>query len=67
MKLKNKTIHIHSDGYGKLFARVYDKDKSGVLTNDRCYKFVGVLEGVDVEVSIPKGCRTEYAKIIKVK
>lgn len=67
MILKNKTVIITANAFGKLCLTVYKKDKKGVLEFDNYYKFNGQIEGVDVEIEVPKGCRTEYAKIIKVK
>lgn len=70
MKLKNKSIRIWGNNYGNIFLSTYTKNKKGVLESkkdDKCYKFDGSIDGVDLEISIPKGCRTEYAKIIKIK
>jgi hypothetical protein len=63
MILKNKKIMLVGNAYGKVSMSVSDKDDNYIGS----YKFDGHFDGVDLEISIPKGCRTEYAKIIKVK
>ena len=70
MKIKNKAIRIGATSFAgrlSMYLNVYKKDKKGVLEHEQTYKFDGSMDGVDLEISIPKGCRTEYAKIIKVK
>ncbi len=60
--LKNKSVRIRANTYGDLFINVYTT-KNGE-TYEGTYKFDGDMEGVDLEVGIPKGKRKEYAKII---
>ena len=67
MILKNKSILITSDVYGNKFLTVFKKVKPNTLEVDKQYKFDGQIDGADLEIYIPKGCRTEYAKIIKTK
>jgi hypothetical protein len=64
MIYKNKDIVICADRFSHLFVNVYKKGKKELIGQ---YKIDGYINGVDVEISTPKGCRTEYAKIIKIK
>ena len=64
MELKNKTIRINGNSFGTLSLTVYDKI-DGKLEHNQSYKFDGFMENVNLEILIPKGCRKEYAKIVK--
>jgi hypothetical protein len=63
---KKKFISINGNNFGSLFLSVYHKE-NGALVFEQSYKFDGSIEQeVDLEIGIPKGCRKEYAKIIKL-
>jgi len=59
--LKNKTVRVRANTYGDLFINVYTGEK-----HEGTYKFDGDIEGVDLEVEVPKGKRKEYAKIVSI-
>jgi len=44
----------------------FDRNEKNQLVQIGDYKFDGSMDGVDLEISIPPKCRTEYAKIIKL-
>jgi hypothetical protein len=66
MILKNKSVRIHANTYGDIFISIDKVNKDGVREHEGTYKFDGWIDGVDLEVGIPKGKRKEYAKIIKL-
>ena len=66
MKLKNVAIRIQGDKWGNMYCRVDKKDKEGRLYDFTGGKFDGFIEDVTVEKYIPKGCRSEYIKIISI-
>jgi len=65
-KLKNVSLHIVSNSFGNISVNVEKKNKEGKFEHIGNYKFDRIIENVDVELSVPKGCRTLYAKIIKI-
>jgi hypothetical protein len=66
MILKNKSIRVRANSFGSLFMTIYDRNDKDQLVHEAEYKFDGSMDGVDLEISIPPKCRTEYAKIMKV-
>jgi len=66
MILKNRTVQFCNDGWGKISMNIYKEGENGVLEYEKNVKIEG-MEGVDIEVSVPKFKRTEYGKIIKIK
>ena len=65
-KTKNKIIRITGDDWGKVWLTIYTK-KNGMYDSVATYKFNNdFIEGVDLEVGVPKGKRTEYSKITRI-
>ncbi len=67
MVLKNKSVRVRANSFGSLFMTVYSKNADGALVHEQEYKFDGSMDGVDLDISIPPRCRTEYAKIVAIK